>query len=367
MNSRTYISDALHHLPPLDQFEDYLNKELDTLIDCVFPAKHTASYNDEGLESLSPLPPSLPPPDLPSPGYERMRKLFEAGRQGMQKLHRFGEGTPLEPEEEEGLEAIILTMTRPAIIIQNGSFPRPPSEWLVLERVRPGIERTLQSVGRIELRGHPTHDWCGTGFLVAEDVIMTNRHVAVYFCQSVSEEWTFHPGVTASIDYLKEVYNTDSFTFAITDVIGIYDGIDLALLGVAPLSSRRHAPPHPLTLASHPQHISNNSLIYVVGYPRWDGYSDNETIIYNIFGSPELHGFKRLQPGKVLGIHEDNYLLTHDCSTLGGNSGSCIVDIQTNTVIGLHKSGRPRQVNSGIPLWTLCSDPLMRRAGVWFD
>lgn len=366
MNSRAYITKALRQLPPLDQLEDYLNTELDTLVECIFPTQHASSH-DEGLESLSPLPPSFPSSDKPSPGYEETRKLFEAGLQGMQKLHRFGEETPLEPEEEEGLEAVILTITRPAILIQDGRFPRLPSEWRVLEQVRPYIERTLQSVGRIELYGHPTHDWCGTGFLVAENVIMTNRHVATCFCQFASQEWIFHPGVNASIDYLKEIYNADSFAFAITHVIGIHDEIDLALLGVAPLSGWHHAPPHPLTLASHPRHIECDSLIYVVGYPRWDGRSDSSSVIYRIFGSPELHGFKRLQPGKVMNIFEDSYLLTHDCSTLEGNSGSCIVDIQTNTVIGLHRKGRPREVNSGIPLWTLRSDPLMRRVGVWFD
>lgn len=56
MNSRAYIVNALRHLPTLDQLEDYLDKELDTLIECVFPATHTASSVDEGLELLLPLP-----------------------------------------------------------------------------------------------------------------------------------------------------------------------------------------------------------------------------------------------------------------------------------------------------------------------
>jgi hypothetical protein len=43
-----------------------------------------------------------------------------------------------------------------------------------------------------------------TGFLVADDVIMTARHVAEYFCDQKGKEWSFNTGVKSRIDYCEE-------------------------------------------------------------------------------------------------------------------------------------------------------------------
>src|SRR5262249_39722401 len=42
-------------------------------------------------------------------------------------------------------------------------------------------------------------------------------------------------------------------------------------------------------------------------------------------------------------------LVLHDCSTLGGNSGSPIVRLETGEVVGLHFSGLFLQENRGVP------------------
>ena len=59
-------------------------------------------------------------------------------------------------------------------------------------------------------------------------------------------------------------------------------------------------------------------------------------------------------------------LMFHDASTLGGNSGSCVVDLETNQVIGLHFAGLYMQYNEALALWRLVDDPLLTRAGVNF-
>jgi hypothetical protein len=51
---------------------------------------------------------------------------------------------------------------------------------------------------------------------------------------------------------------------------------------------------------------------------------------------------------------------------LGGNSGSCVVDLETNQVIGLHFAGQYMQYNEAVALWRLADDPLLGRAGVNF-
>lgn len=59
-------------------------------------------------------------------------------------------------------------------------------------------------------------------------------------------------------------------------------------------------------------------------------------------------------------------LLTHDCSTLGGNSGSAVVDLDTHQVVGLHFGGKYLTGNSAHVLSTLQDDPLVKKAGLVF-
>jgi V8-like Glu-specific endopeptidase len=57
----------------------------------------------------------------------------------------------------------------------------------------------------------------------------------------------------------------------------------------------------------------------------------------------------------------------HDASTLGGNSGSAVIDLETNQVIALHFGGAYLRYNQSVALWPLADDPLLVRAGVQFD
>jgi hypothetical protein len=98
----------------------------------------------------------------------------------LQVLNRQGIESPLDEEQQEALEAIIHKRYRPAIFIQNGSFKTPPPYWEHLGdgENRKRIEATIPSIGRIELPHHPLTPYGGTGFVVGENLIMTNRHVA---------------------------------------------------------------------------------------------------------------------------------------------------------------------------------------------
>ena len=42
-------------------------------------------------------------------------------------------------------------------------------------------------------------------------------------------------------------------------------------------------------------------------------------------------------------------MITHDCSTLGGNSGSVLLDLQTGEAVGLHFAGLYLQDNFAVP------------------
>ena len=299
-------------------------------------------------------------------GRQREEYVLAASR-AVDKLNADGEDADFEPEELVGLEAIVQIEGRPALLILDGEFRKPPPEWEAdLEQARANIESTFPSVGRIELSGHPRLDWVGTGFLVAEDVVMTNRHVAQEFCRLGPDNgWVFEPGMASNIDYIAEVGATAQSEYALESVIGVHDIFDLALFKVSHESSQSSAPPQPLTLASELPDALEGRKVYVVGYPAWDGRRNDPEIMLRIFAN--TFNVKRLQPGEVRAVFEQQSLFHHDCSTLGGNSGSCVIDLETNKVIGLHFGGRYLEANQAVALWELTDDPLLKSADARFE
>jgi hypothetical protein len=123
-------------------------------------------------------------------------------------------------------------------------------------------------------------------------------------------------------------------------------------------------PPLPLALAA-PEIGDAEHLVYLIGYPATDnqGITPPE-VLTRIFGG--IYEVKRLQPGTITAISKALPRFAHDCSTLGGNSGSCVVDLETHKVIGLHFSGSYRDTNYAVALWALTKDPLLVGAGVEF-
>jgi hypothetical protein len=81
----------------------------------------------------------------------------------------------------------------------------------------------------------------------------------------------------------------------------------------------------------------------------------------------DIFNVKRLQPGELREFRSNNNSVLHDCSTLGGNSGSPVIDLETNLVLGLHFGGRYLEVNQAVALWQLTDDPLLKKAKVNFD
>ena len=98
--------------------------------------------------------------------------------------------------------------------------------------------------------------------------------------------------------------------------------------------------------------------IVVIGFPNQDDtaeFDERKDVFQHTFD------VKRLQPGyltRVLTHHADRVEVGHDCSTLRGNSGSPIIDLDTNQVIGVHVRGSREGAgqiafNQGIGLWVV--------------
>jgi hypothetical protein len=274
-------------------------------------------------------------------------------RQAIEKLARDGANTHLTEEEGIALEAIVLPMGRPAILIQEGSFFPAPGAWKdPLEQHRKEIENVFHGVGRIEVEGHPAIDWVGTGWLAAPGVIMTNRHVALEFATADGAGWKFTPEMRAWTDFNEELSAAQPRNMDLTGIIGIHPDFDLALLSC----ESGNATPLPISGRG----TTAGAKVYVVGYPASDSRRNDPDEMQRIFAG--IYNVKRLQPGEVREVGGSRFM--HDCSTLGGNSGSCVVDLGTSEVVGLHFGGRYLHGNHAVALWELADDPLLRSAGV---
>lgn len=313
---------------------------------------------------------------------EREREeLLRFARDAVEKL-RQGRGrdivVPLTAEEQRGAQAILTFLTRPALLVRDGLFAEPPPQWAVLERRKPLIQKTLGSVGRIEISGHPLGKlWSGTGWVAADGLVITNRHVVRDFAGPVTSDpgetrWRLQPGRGARINFGEEWLGTGpppedaqrTHDVPADAVLRVYPqgGPDLALVPVE-RTSRTGAPlPEPLSIDGRGDGIAEGRTVYVAGFPARDGRARELASMVRLFQG--IFDVKRLQPGQVMEILAESSTLLHDCSTLGGNSGSCVVDLHTNRVVALHYGGFHRHANLAVALWRLAVDPLLREAGV---
>ena len=318
-------------------------------------------------------------PDRASP--DTLRRVLENGAVAIAALEADGDGVTLDRSTEEALEAIVFQVARPAIFMHDGEFEDPPPPWdRILEPFKSTIAAASARVCRIEVDGMPQLPYAGTGFLVGEDVVMTNCHVAAVFAQGDAEgRWTLKPDFGASVSMADDpdpLHFADPLPgFDVTDLIGVHERLDLALLRVEP-TARGDMLPEPLTLASEDPGPLDDRRLYVIGYPAFDPVADPE-LQELIFG--RRFQVKRLQPGAGMATPpgatplikpcsraglED--VLFHDASTLNGNSGSAVFDLETARVLGLHFSGAQLRFNRAVALWRLVDDPLLVKAGVRF-
>lgn len=356
MSGHDVVAEALRHERDLPRIEEELNDDSAVVVRKIAPGR--AQYRTEAVVGAE--PGSLP--QLEAESRSHLEELVPAGRGAVQKLLRDGADADVDADECAALEAIVLLMARPAILVQDGHFFPAPQPWTQeLEEHRATIEDVFPRVGRIEVDGHPAIDWVGTGWLAAEDVVMTNRHVAAEFARNDGGVWGFVPGMAGRVDYNEELSAAQPRELQLTEIIGVHEKVDLALLRCTSNGAGGVPRMRPLPIARDPG-VRGGTKVYAVGYPAADSRRNDPEEMQRIFAG--IYNVKRLQPGEVRSV---TGTLTHDCSTLGGNSGSCLLDLETSTVIGLHFGGRYLQGNQAVPLWQLADDQLLLQAGVEFS
>jgi len=284
---------------------------------------------------------------LGAPGVSQVRSAIESVAEGRE--------TTVSP----GLEAIIRRNGRPVLFIHDGAIEEPhlPLWQQRLAPARAALERVIPSVGRIELRGHPRYNWVGTGWHIAPNVIITNRHVADVFGRQSGSQFVFRlrpdgGEIKARIDFLEEYQRTEETEFAIREILHIEEDTagspDMALLRVAPRDMDDESDlPAPIPLSDID--AEPDQVVGAVGYAAWDGDRNERELMDEIF--QRVYEVKRLHPGEIMAV-QDNFV-NHDCSTLGGNSGSAILDFTTGNAVALHYAGRFENQNYAVKASTI--------------
>ncbi|SCB55766.1 endonuclease G [Bradyrhizobium shewense] len=279
-------------------------------------------------------------------------------------------GEPLSPAQQFATEAIILPELRPAIDVINDSYGQVTHPlWTKLSNnagIKARLETAIKSVGRIELPNGPL-PYAGTGFVVGQRQIMTNRHVAEIFTRGLGDRsLVFKPGLNAGFDLKRERGGGQGVMLTATRVLMIHPFWDCAVIEVDGLP----ATAQPLTLSAIPAPELRDREVAVIGYPAFDPRNP-AAVQDDLFGG--VFRVKRLQPGLLSSVSDTASFgkmvpaVVHDASTLGGNSGSCLVELTTGQVLGLHFGGAYRDRNYAVPASALGADPRVRAFGLKFD
>jgi endonuclease G len=182
--------------------------------------------------------------------------------------------------------------------------------------------RLLYSVGRLDRTAGP-NPHIGTGFLVAPDLVLTNHHVVSALSHGADE---LDPGM-AVIRFYQEYQGPEPVPMCrILKVAAIHATLDMALLKVELPDTR---PVLEFNTAALPSHV----MVGTIGYPYED--ARNPLFVDAIYQGQ--YGVKRGAVGELVSVQ--GQMIYHDCSTLGGNSGSPVMALETGAVVGLHFTG----------------------------
>lgn len=275
---------------------------------------------------------------------------------------RAPESVPLKPWAMT-LESIILR-ERPILSVKDGlptkdgAYLRGVEGMRLADRIMDAsgvLGKVLPMVGRINVANFPGGQvsFLGTGWFVDRDIVVTNRHVAEYMARPDGRTFRFLMGSDrlplssswSSAHESEEEAVDESRVFAIGEVLYIEPDGNLA--DIAFLRVKRPLPPElPPGIPIARADAERGTEVCVIGYPakaEWADIPDQE-MMREMYGG--RYDIKRVAPGLV-GETQD-FTTSYDCSTLGGNSGSPVLDLATGEAVGLHHTGQYLTANYGV-------------------
>ena len=310
---------------------------------------------------------------------EARNLLIQGAQDALQEVADQGADARLDMEDVARLEAVVHSDgTRPVLFVEDDFFdvtaPAAANWAASLSRIQPELRTVCRAVGRVNdpqsLLGYQ-----GTAWAIDDGVVVTNYHVLEAISTHPSRpDGSFggelKPGV--AVDFGAEVGGGPADrVFRIRRVLGVgragapecahptvprvnFDGLDLAVLELEPVRGRPF--PTPVQVARGDDAATQGALasrgrsVYVVGFPG-SAASTTPDVFAELFAG--VVGVKRLTPGVLtegrgeVDRDERSWIISHDASTLGGSSGSLVVDLEAEgrKVLGLHFAGVPDRVN----------------------
>lgn len=267
------------------------------------------------------------------------------------------------------VEALIYPEIRPVIDVVNDSYEHVTHPvWPILNKskVKAHVERAIRASGRIELKTG-SQRYGGTGFVVGDGLLMTNRHVAELFARGLGDSYiVFKPGFDPGFDLKRERKSGAGVRLTVSRVRVIHPYWDCALLEVRGLP----ASVAKLLLSGEAAASLVGRSVALIGYPAEDPRNpevEQDDVMDGVFRVKRLAPGLLSSPANVGSFGKLVMSLGHDASTLGGNSGSAVIDLDSGKVVGLHFGGAYKVRNNAVASADLAADPRMHDAGVNFE
>jgi hypothetical protein len=299
--------------------------------------------------------------------------VLREGEKAIKLLHS-DPGLPIHDRQRAAMEAVIRTDgTRPSLLVRDGRIdPDHPlaDAWRDELRQRSDlIAECAAATGRIASSAPGARSFFGTGFLVdaAVGLALTNLHVL----EAINEDLptaleptgnSFRVQGDVFIDFVGESNNAQTNRFRVVEATpSRVDGaefarLDAALIRLEPTHPDQFLPEAVRVVADLDLALGNTPSFCLIGFPGSpplmpaDDGVDWGKIYTVLFGN--RFGVKRVAPGQVhkkLGsIPEDErrWVFGHDATTLGGSSGSAVIDwLHGGATVGLHFSGLSLESN----------------------
>jgi endonuclease G, mitochondrial len=261
------------------------------------------------------------------------------------------------------LEAIVKLTGRPPLLVQRNAVLLEPLEDFPADtdsKIK-NIELFLPSVGRVEFVNH-SMAWGGTAWVVGKKadghLMLTNRHVAKLVAKRAADgRGVFIRSPIngtkygAQVDFNEEVgaKAEDARVAQVVEIAYLAEdvGADMALLKVKKVGDGAWSMPDPIPLAD--REAADKELVALIGYPAYDSRNDANAMDRYF---RDLYDVKRFAPGRIMKMAAGT-VLSHDCTSLGGNSGSTLMSLDQKAAVGLHFAGVYGIENSAVGVTTI--------------
>lgn len=299
--------------------------------------------------------------------YDELTKRLEERRRDLEAMPALEsmqpEGVDFEPPPDIFLETIVRE-GRPALLVKDHritgidtAIDQASDE--IMKRLKAAaavVEPLIPLVGRIDLANDAAgRTYAGTGWLIDKDVVATNRHVAELIARSDGAKFVFKPGrfgepLRVTVDFRRELGTSVTDTAPVKRVIWIETDSRKADFALLQIGRRTDGTVQDRIFLADDDAPANTDIV-VIGYPARapESVIPNQAWMDKIYGGK--YDVKRVAPG-LFGPQSRGWS-THDATTLGGNSGSVVLDMKTGRAVALHFAGLYMIENYCVPASTL--------------